>query len=64
MTIEPDDDDDPVSGVITVCQGPPICNWMCPDGEDPAEHCSKCLWCKRIYFMKDGTESETGPGHA
>lgn len=59
---EPDDDDDPVAAVVHSCAGPPAC--LLQGDEAVAAQIAGCVWCRRIYVMKDGTESEVGPGHA
>jgi len=57
-----DDDDDPVAGVVTACAGPPACLL---EGDVAIEaQKAGCIWCRRIYVMKDGTEIVTEPGHA
>lgn len=61
---DPDDDDDPVAAVVYSCQGPPVCDFESPEGHNPTEHMSKCLWCKRIYVYKDGREFVEEPSRA
>lgn len=64
MTEQEDDGDEPIAGVVYACQGPPRCMFTSADGHDPAPHMANCVWCTRIYVMKDGREVEEGPGNA
>ena len=56
---DPDDEPDPM---ITVCQGPPVCNLT---GEHAIEAIEAgCPWCTRRIQHPDGTETVIGPAHA
>jgi len=53
-------DDGPT--MVIVCAGPPACQL---EGDDAyAAQIAGCVWCRRIAVHDDGTETETGPGHA
>jgi len=47
---------------VIICQGPPSC--LLQDDEAVAAMEAGCVWCRRITLHDDGTETETGPGHA
>lgn len=52
-------DEDPM---VIVCAGPPACLLQGDEVVAAAE--GGCVWCRRIIVHRDGTETETGPGHA
>lgn len=54
------DEDD--LGEIIVCSGPPGC-FLSGDAAIDAQK-GGCVWCRRIVVHADGSETETGPGHA
>jgi len=52
-----EDDDDPVSGEIICCQGPPICTRTFSDDVPGAERDriqNACEWCKHIFVVFAG----------
>lgn len=57
-------DREEVLGLVTVCQGPPICSKVFHDDEDPEAFTSQCVWCKRITVFDDGSDSVTEPTRA
>lgn len=45
---------------VVVCQGPPICPL---EGDEAVRAAADgCLWCKRITFHPDGSETIDEPG--
>jgi hypothetical protein len=59
---DPDNDDDHEGMLVTVCQGPPVCQLV----DDEAIQAMKqgCPWCKRIFIAPDGSEAVIEPGRA
>ena len=60
VTHELDEEDDGGS-LIICCQGPPLCDFLCGDDQDPSPFMNMCKFCIRIYIDEFGNETKDNP---